>query len=70
MTNDPLLNPTRRKLLAAAGATALVAGLPTSGLAAFKRRRSLRVAHLTDIHVQPEQGAPEGMAKALRASRP
>ena len=30
------------------------------------RKRVLRIAHLTDIHVQPEQGAPQGMARALR----
>lgn len=29
------------------------------------RRRVLRIAHLTDIHVQPERGAAEGMARAL-----
>lgn len=29
------------------------------------RRRVLRLAHLTDIHVQPELGAGEGMAAAL-----
>jgi 3',5'-cyclic AMP phosphodiesterase CpdA len=30
------------------------------------RRRTLRLAHLTDIHVQSGRGAPEGMAAALR----
>jgi 3',5'-cyclic AMP phosphodiesterase CpdA len=30
------------------------------------RRRVLRIAHLTDVHVQPEQSAPEGMARALQ----
>lgn len=29
------------------------------------RKRALRVAHLTDIHVQPERGAPQGMEKAI-----
>ncbi len=29
------------------------------------RKRALRIAHLTDIHVQPERGAPKGMEKAL-----
>lgn len=51
------------------------AGLPALGLAvaplaaqapALGRRRVLRAAHLTDIHVQPRLGAPEGMAAALR----
>jgi len=31
-----------------------------------QRQRSICIAHLTDVHVQPEQSAPEGMAKALR----
>ena len=30
------------------------------------RRRVLRVAHLTDIHVQPERGAARGLAKCLQ----
>ena len=30
------------------------------------RRRVLRIAHLTDIHVQPELHAGEGMAACLR----
>jgi 3',5'-cyclic-AMP phosphodiesterase len=30
------------------------------------RRRVLRIAHLTDVHVQPEKSAPEGMARALQ----
>lgn len=29
------------------------------------RKRSLRIAHLTDIHVQPERGAGEGLAQCL-----
>ena len=34
--------------------------------AAAERKRVLRVAHLTDIHVQPELRAPEGMAACLQ----
>ncbi len=30
------------------------------------RKRALRIAHLTDIHVQPERAAGEGMAACLR----
>jgi 3',5'-cyclic-AMP phosphodiesterase len=30
------------------------------------RRRQLRIAHLTDLHVQPERGAAEGLAACLR----
>jgi 3',5'-cyclic AMP phosphodiesterase CpdA len=29
------------------------------------RKRALRIAHLTDIHVKPEAGAPEGMTACL-----
>jgi 3',5'-cyclic AMP phosphodiesterase CpdA len=31
-----------------------------------QRKKVLRIAHLTDVHVQPEQGAPHGMARALQ----
>lgn len=52
----------RREIIAASGA-ALV--LPSSAIAAPLRKRKLRIAHLTDFHVQPEQGAPKGMEMAL-----
>ena len=54
----------RRDLLAASAAGIL---LPSLALAAPnpKRKRSLRIAHLTDIHVQPENGAPKGMEAAI-----
>ncbi|MFQ3587607.1 MAG: metallophosphoesterase [Fimbriimonadaceae bacterium] len=68
---------TRRALLAT-GVAAGMAGL-TKGFAAAdvaqtapssvrsdQRRRSLRFAHLTDIHVQPEREAAEGFAACLR----
>lgn len=35
----------------------------------YGAKRVLRVAHLTDIHVQPEGAAPGGMAKALHAAQ-
>lgn len=41
------------------GANSVPSGLPT-------RKRVLRLAHLSDIHVQPERGAGEGLAAALR----
>ncbi len=55
------------------GAAALAAGLPPRALAqppapvasAVPRKRALRIAHLTDIHVQPERGAGEGLAACL-----
>lgn len=50
-------------LAALAGKTALAeppAGAPAS------RKRAIRVAHLTDIHVQPELKANDGMAACLK----
>jgi 3',5'-cyclic AMP phosphodiesterase CpdA len=32
-------------------------------------RRTLRIAHLTDMHVQPERGAVEGFAKSLEEAQ-
>ncbi len=59
---------TSRRTFLASGiglaATSLTAGL--NGIAAAERKRVLRVAHLTDVHVQPELRAPEGMAACLR----
>ncbi|MGH7596182.1 MAG: metallophosphoesterase family protein, partial [bacterium] len=62
----------RRNFLRGAGATIGAAALPPFSAAAVKpkpnpaRRRVLRIAHLTDVHVQPEKSAPEGMARALQ----
>lgn len=63
----------RREVLSLAGATALGAvawsGLPAPAGAATvnpHRKRCLRVAHLTDLHVQPERRAAEGMTACLR----
>lgn len=58
----------RRLFLQQGGVAAL--GLAT-GLTAHaapnpQRQRKLRVAHLTDVHVSPDLGAPAGMAAALR----
>lgn len=66
--NTPI---TRRDLLGASGVAAAGLLLPgrARGAIAPSRRgrtRSLRVAHLTDIHVQPEKRAGEGLAAALR----
>lgn len=52
---------------AAAGIWAWTAS-PANSLAAgepIARQRSLRIAHLTDIHVQPERRAGEGLAACL-----
>ncbi|MCL4705704.1 metallophosphoesterase [bacterium] len=52
---------------AAFGTTALVSLATVScAPAAPQRRRVLRLAHLTDIHVQPELNAVAGMARALQ----
>src|SRR4029078_1308192 len=52
------------------GGVGLVAGGVATGISVLgktaERKRVLRVAHLTDIHVQPELRAPEGMASCLR----
>lgn len=70
--------PTRRDLLKISAASALAAtGVnhafvaealadSPSQSADAKRRRVLRIAHLTDIHVQPERAAGDGMAECLR----
>jgi 3',5'-cyclic AMP phosphodiesterase CpdA len=49
-------------LLAASSPSLAVASPPTRSA----RTRLLRLAHLTDIHVQPEKGGGEGMAACLR----
>lgn len=61
--------PTRREVLVAGGAAAGAALLGASPASAAPRR-VLRIAHLTDWHIQPELGAYEGTARALEhASR-
>jgi len=61
----------RRQFLSVAGLAALaVSGACTTlqapGTPAVQKKRSLRIAHLTDFHVYAGGGAPEGMANALR----
>lgn len=78
----PNLHPlSRRAMLQVAGLGALAAGLPLmlpdraiaqpssqpmSPPPLRARSRVLRVAHLSDIHVQPEKQAREGLAACLR----
>ena len=66
---------TRRQALGTAGGVAaagLLGGLEqeanakSRSLSARKRRRVLRIAHLTDIHVQPEKNAGTWLATCLR----
>lgn len=47
--------------------TSLLAGLATQAFGATKEEDSFDFAFLTDIHVQPELGAPEGFRQCLRA---
>lgn len=60
------MNLSRRDLLAS---TATASLLPAANLiqSAAKPKRVLRIAHLTDIHVQPSGAAPRGMELALEA---
>ncbi len=69
---------TRREAIKAGGAAALAAAafaaLVPGGAAALARqaaappakRRAVRLAHLTDSHIQPERGALDGVAACLR----
>lgn len=58
----------RRGFLATAGGLAAAATLAGGAVAApaGERRRVLRVAHMADVHVQPEFRGGEGMAACLR----
>jgi 3',5'-cyclic-AMP phosphodiesterase len=64
----------RGAIKAAAGIATGAVVLPGQGAAEVlgqtdtvkNRRRVLRFAHMTDVHVKPERGAAEGMTKALR----
>ena len=66
----------RRQFLRSAGATGLgisIGSLPIvrsdrvrAADSGSKKKRTLRVAHLTDVHVKPELGAVDGMTAALR----
>lgn len=65
---------TRRDLLKAAGISlaagwlggASVLGKPQDAPPTVKRKRAFRLAHLTDIHVQPERKADGGMSACLK----
>jgi len=57
--------------MATAAAGAVAAAMPATvaraaPAAGLSRRRIVRIAHLTDVHVQPERGACDGFAAALR----
>jgi Icc protein len=69
LTNSPLRSSiNRRDFLIASGGMA-AAGLSLSGKVhaeSTPRKRVMRLAHLTDVHVQPELRAAEGLAACLR----
>ncbi len=69
------LDTSRRDILKGAGLLAAAAALggPSAAMGAVRRlaqaspkKRVLRVAHLTDLHVQPELGGADGMTACLR----
>jgi len=72
--NTPHTSLSRRDMLAASGLAAVGAAaglvLPSRALAApapsrIGRKRSIRLAHMTDIHVQPEKRAGDGLTSCL-----
>lgn len=60
------MGQSRRGFLTTAGITAAASAFASSVQALPARKRVLRIAHITDIHVQPERAAAEGMASCLR----
>lgn len=54
----------RRQVLAGAAAAGALSLMPK--LESSPRKRALRIAHLTDIHVQPERKADQGMGECLK----
>jgi 3',5'-cyclic AMP phosphodiesterase CpdA len=57
----------RRTFLSSAGVLPVVGMVPALLSGAVAPRRSLRIAHLTDIHVQPQGAAPGGLERCLQA---
>ena len=74
MVQNPGLSFSRRKFLQSGSLAALGAAVSFNASAEPKivvpgRKRVLRIAHLTDIHVQPQSPAPHGFAAALHAAQ-
>ena len=68
-----LSDPSRRDVLKFAGLAAAAATFGPAAAHAFaaasfrpQRGRALRIAHLTDIHIEPEKRADQGTAAAIR----
>ena len=64
--NDMIRN-TRRQVLA--GSVAALSLAISAAEASIERRTSLRIAHLTDLHVMPERRAAIGMETCLEVSQ-
>jgi 3',5'-cyclic-AMP phosphodiesterase len=67
MTKEPIFN--RRTILGAWAGMGMGLGVgltPRAITAATPPTRALRIAHLTDVHVQPELNAGRGLAACLR----
>src|SRR5687768_5799110 len=69
---DSHMTMNRREAIGVMGAAAFGAGITTparsqteNGAPKRSRQRVVRIAHLTDIHVQPERRANEGMIACL-----
>src|SRR5215212_8148524 len=56
----------RRSFLQTAGALTGAFAIPGSLQAAVNAKKSIRFAHITDIHVKPGEIPEQGMAKALQ----
>lgn len=68
MTTTAWLISSRRDILKRTAVAAILAGGPYAALGAEPasvRKRVLRIAHVTDIHVQPELRATEGLTASL-----
>lgn len=63
MTEDRTIS--RRNLLAGSAAVAATVALPSIGEAAPAKKRVLRIAHMTDMHVQPERQAALGFQRCI-----
>ena len=59
---------TRREAVKVIGAVTVLGAMPLRARAQTSPapKRSMRIAHLTDVHVQPERGADQGMIACLR----
>lgn len=59
----------RREFVASAGAAAASLALPGKPAPLQRPKRVLRIAHITDVHVQPERGAMKGFELCLERAQ-